>query len=266
MIIELLSAGVASEIVKIGASVIFEDKAIKKMIEAYGKNADAESIVREKYNTVDRRLDTVIKKKRAIREHTIPMYIDVYERIKNIQREHSSFLSIENYHNQIGEVSNLNYMKEVIKGNLTDKQLLIGNCLFGVGGVEIYKSRKMLSDAKVQKSYANVRYSEAQSLFIILDAIEKHAERVSNTLALLNYLTTKSIISAKKIIDKNGDDPENYTMRELEIIMTCENMVLGLIDAINLPVVNEDGIIEHEAVELLNKTEENVRKLESKLR
>ena len=41
MIIELLSAGVASEIVKIGASVIFEDKAIKKMIEAYGKNADA---------------------------------------------------------------------------------------------------------------------------------------------------------------------------------------------------------------------------------
>ena len=43
-------------------------------------------------------------------------------------------------------------------------------------------------------------------------------------------------------------------------------MVLGLIDAINLPVVNEDGIIEHEAVELLNKTEENVRKLESKLR
>ena len=72
--------------------------------------------------------------------------------------------------------------------------------------------------------------------------------------------------SAKKIIDKNGDDPENYTMRELEIIMTCENMVLGLIDAINLPVVNEDGIIEHEAVELLNKTEENVRKLESKLR
>ena len=83
---------------------------------------------------------------------------------------------------------------------------------------------------------------------------------------MLNYLTTKSIISAKKIIDKNGDDPENYTMRELEIIMTCENMVLGLIDAINLPVVNEDGIIEHEAVELLNKTEENVRKLESKLR
>lgn len=258
MILSIVAGGALAEITKFGVSTVFEGKAIKKYVEAYGKSAGAERMVLNKSAMVDDKLQAVLNKKKAIRDYTIPMYIETYEQIKDIEREGSDFLNTENYGMQLKEISTLNYLKESSKATYTDKELLLGGLTFGFGNMAILNSKKMLSTAKIQMSNANVQYSEAETIICVLDAVEQQAIRVSKVLAMLNRLTIGILSNVKVIVEKNGNIPDNYTEHELELLTLCENMVLGLVDLLNIPVINKDGIVEKSAVELLNNAEVKV--------
>lgn len=263
MILGIIGGGVLSETIKFGRSILLEEKAIKKYIEAYGKNAEAERLIYDKSIVVDNKLQAVLNKKKAIRNYTVPMYINIYDKIKDIEREGSKFLDVENYKKQIQEVSTLNYMKESVKATFSDMELLLGTLIFGMGNMVIKNSKKMLSAANVQMSYANVRYSEAQSILSVLNAVEEQAIRISKVLSLLNMLTVKLLAYISPIVEKNGNNASNYTYHELELLTLCENMVIALVDLLNIPVINEDGIVETSAKQLLNDAENSVQKFES---
>lgn len=262
MILGILGAGILSETVKFGRSIFLEEKAIKKYLEAYGKSAESEKLVYDKSIIVDNKLQAVLNKKKAIRNYTIPMYINIYEQIKDIEREGSKFLDIENYEKKIQKVSTLNYMKESTKSSYSDKELLLGTLTFGMGTMAIKSSKKMISDANVQMSYANVQYSEAKTIIMVLDAIEEQAIRVSKVLALLNMLTVRLLSNIEPIVNRNGNYADNYTNYELELLTLCENMVIGLVDLLNIPVINKDGIVEMSARQLIKDAEKNVKKFE----
>ena len=144
MILGVITAGLLAETVKFGRSILLEDKAIRKYAEAYEKNAEAERIVLNKERIVDARLEAVIRKKKAIRNYTIPLYISIYENIKDIERNGSAFLDAENYKNEIQQISTLDFMKESTKSAFTNKELLFGTLTYGLGNTAIRHSKKWI--------------------------------------------------------------------------------------------------------------------------
>ena len=86
MIIDLIliGGGIAYAFNQTDKSSKIDEKALKKYGQAFEKSKKAEVMVKEKKEYADKRLQNIVKKKRAIIERTYPIFVEVYQDIKKI--------------------------------------------------------------------------------------------------------------------------------------------------------------------------------------
>ena len=242
-------------------SLEMDKKALKKYAKAFEKGEEAKLLIHKKAEFTDKRLGNVAKKKRAIIKNTIPRFVEVYSQIQKIDLENESPINEISVRQNIKKLAAINTASLSVKENFTDKELVCGWITKGLGGLMELDSKRYLSAAKNQMRQANVIYSQAQSISEVYDAIVGRADRIANLLATMNVLFVKSIEETERIINKNGLDVRNYNDFDKGVLMTCANMAVAMSDLIDIPVVDENGIICESATEMIETGEKYISKM-----
>ncbi len=253
MVLEILIAGgaITNIFYNTNKSMKMDEKALKKYSKAYELAEEATIKVKIKSEKTDKRVLNVAKKKRAIIEHTLPKFIEVYGQIQEIELENKSIVNEIAINNNIGKLTSINTAATSRKQEFTDKELVCGLMTKGIGKMMVIESERLLSAANNQMREANVIYSQAESYCTICDAIIARADRIANLFAKMNSLFIKSIEETKNTIEKNGLDIHDYTEFDKGILMTCINIAKALSDIIDVPVITSEGAIPEAAMETI---------------
>ncbi len=228
-----------------------DERALQKYAKAFQKSAEAERMVKQKSEYTDDRLLNVARKKRAIIEYTIPNFAEVYGKIQQIKMNGDFEVSEYKYRADIDEFSYLQKTDLSVKKSFTDKELVCGTLIYGVGKMWVKDSERYLSAASNQAKASNIEYSQAQTICAILDGIIARADRMAELLKSMNFLFRKSISHTADVIEKNGFNIRNYTQEEKGVLMTCANFALAVVDIINTPIYDESGKLAEAAIDAI---------------
>jgi len=237
-----------------------DQQSLAKRSKAFTKESEANNLVNQKKQNAEKRLQIVVKRKRAVIEATLPKFVEVYQQIQKIELNISDKKDLAVYHN-FDEKNTIQAVKIVTSKPLTDQQLICEFIFKGIGGMMISDSKRNLSAANNQMSKANVIYSQAQSMAEIYDAIAGRADRISRLIMQMNALFIGSVSETEKIINKNGLNVRAYSDYDKGIIMTCVNIASAMSDIINIPVLDTDGKLCESAVEMIQTGEDYLARM-----
>lgn len=262
MIIEALAVGaIVKTFISADKSLKMDEQALKKYAKAFERSEEAELLVRKKAEFTDKRLVNVAKKKRAIVQSTVPKFVHVYSQIQRVELENKTSVNEIAVRDNIRKLAVLDALSVSVKKEFTDKELVCGWLVKGVGKLMEMDSERYLSAANSQMRAANVVYSQSESIGAVYDAIVARADRISNLLMAMNALFTRSINEASLTIEKNGLDVRNYSDYDKGVLMTCVNFAVAISDIINVPVVDEKGQICDSANEMIMSGEKYLEKM-----
>ena len=262
MIVEGLAiAALAKTFYDVNESSKMDAQALKKYAKAFERQEEAELLVRQKAEFMDKRLVNVAKKKRAIVKNSVPKFIEVYSKIQKIELENKSSVNDIVIKDNIQKMSAINCLSIAMKKDLTDKELVCGWLTKGLGEVMKMDSERYLSAANSTMRAANVAYSQSESISAVYDAIVARADRISKLLMAMNALFIRSIEQTAYTIEKNGLNVMNYDEYDKSVLMTCVNIAVAMSDLVNIPVVDEKGQICESATELITTGEKYLEKM-----
>ena len=263
----LIPGLVATAVVKtcydITKSLELDEKALKKYSKAFEMNEEAKLLVKKKEEFTDKRLANVAKKKRAIIQDTVPRFVEAYGKIQKIEiedKQKANELALKKSAQDLGVLNTISAIS--IKKPFTEQELLCGLLLKGIGNVMVMDSKRYLSAANSQVSSANVVYSQAQSIGEVYDAIVARADRISNLLMAMNALFVKSIAQTERVINANGLNVRNYSEYDKGVLMTCVNIAGAVSDIIDVPVVDNNGVLCDSALEMIETGEKYIAKMD----
>lgn len=254
MIIEPL---VVSSLVKANRSLNIDEKAMQKYSKAFARAKEAEERLRCKAEYADKRLKNVANKKKSIITYAWPRFEEVYSKIQKIQTKEKK-LPVE-IPLRIGEFSNVIMASQ---DGFTDKQLVCGVVFHGITGMMIKESEQRLAAANKTNSAANVYASQVQSAMEIYDEVIARADQLADLLIKMNILFIKSIEQTGALLNKNK---ESYSEFDWGTLMTCVNIADAICKLVGIPVINEDGKLMDEAIELIKVGNRQLEKLQSKI-
>lgn len=263
MLLELSLGILGNALYGANKAMKLDEKTIQKYGKAFEKKETAAVKLRKKIEYADKRLINVANKKRAIIQVTYPKFVEVYKRIQKIEIEKSErsdesrfFLAIDNF-------SKSNQIQVIAPEAITDKQLVCGLIFRGLGKTMINESERKLSAAKRTMSEANVYKSHMESMEVIYDAIAERADRIARLMIGMNIVFLRAIATTDEIIKKNGTNLRNYSEFEKGVLMTLVNIADAMSECIGLPVIDEKGQLYEAAVEMIQKNEEFLQKMNS---
>lgn len=262
MIVEIMvNAGIAYLGYSANKGNNLDEKALKKYGKAFEMEAEARQMANEKKKYVELRLQNVVRKKNAIIQISMPRFQEVYSKYQKIEirgeEKVSEYALIEDKMPQISFISTIS------KKNFTDKELVVGLLVHGMGKMMVKDSEKFLSAARMQESTANVIKEQAIVICDVLDAVVGRADRIAQLLAEFNKLFLKSIVQAEEILKLNGMDKSCYTLRDREVFHTCTNIAAAIADILNIPVVDEEGHLVEEAIRVIEVGETYLQKMKT---
>lgn len=262
MLLESILIGAAGNIwYNVNKSIELDEQAKAKYAKAFTKEAEADRLVTQKKFYTDKRVENVVKKKRAIIDVSIPMFVNVYEQIQkiNIERKDEKNNAIEC--TWLQKQNFLTAISIIPKKDFTEKELVLGSIIKGIPAMWVEESKRNLSAARSQMSAANVAYSQAKSMADLYDAISLRADRIAKLLSHMNALFIDSIIETGKTIERNGFDIKNYNESEKATVMMCVNIAVAMTKLIDIPVIDENGNITEAAIDMLAAGEKSLMEI-----
>lgn len=235
--------------------------AIAKYGKAFTREYEAQQLVQQKRDLADKRLENVAKKKKAIINSSLPMFIEVYGQIQklNIQRKDRRFEMLE--YSDIEKSGMLQSIDIVTKKEFTSKELVVGTMFKGFSGMAVEDSKRNLSAARSQLSASNAVCSQAQSIAEVYDAIIGRSDRIAKLLMNMNALFIGIISESKKIIGTNGLNIKNYSDKDKSTLVLCVNFAVAITNLLDIPVLDENGEIAQTAVEMIQTGEEYLARI-----
>ena len=232
-----------------------DSEALTKYGKAFTRECEAQQLVKQKRDLADKRLENVAKKKKAIIESSLPLFIEIYGQIQkiNIQTKDKKYEMLE--YTDFEKSSMLNSLDIVSKKEFTSKELIVGTMFKGITGMIVEDSKRNLSAARSQLNAANVVYSQAKSIAEVYDAIIGRSDRISKLLMNMNALFLGVIQESKKLIDSKGIDIKQYNEKEKSTLVLCVNFAVAMTNLLDIPVVDTGGEISQAAVEMIETGE-----------
>lgn len=260
MLIELAAAGVGKLFYDVNKSLKMDEEAKAKYAKAFTKECEAQRMVELKKEYADKRLENVAKKKKAVINVSLPMFVDIYKQIQqvNIIPKERTFDIIKISDAQGNSI--IQHADIISKKEFTGKELILGTIFKGIPGMIVEDSKRNLSAARSQMRAANVVEAQAQSLAEFYDALSERADRISGLIANMNAMFIGSLSEVEKILTKNGTVVSNYSEYEKGVITICVNMAVAMTKIIDIPVLDDEGRIAEAACEMIRTGEEYLSK------
>lgn len=238
------------------------EEAIRKYAKAFSREQEAKRLVEQNEKEADDSILKLARRKKAVVDTTINDFINVYETFLKINFQDGdgikelTALTISN-----ADISSLKAMSMSCSKPLSQKEwvavVLFKGIIFGggVGGADIKNAERNLSAANSQWRAANVTYSQAETIAVMYDAVKNRADRMADVLKKLNVLAVKSIAEVERLLSINGTKVKNYNDSDKRTIMNCVNFVKALKDILDVPLFNQNGELEEQAITAMQNAE-----------
>ncbi|MDE6834015.1 MAG: hypothetical protein K2J39_07220 [Ruminococcus sp.] len=262
MLIEMAIGGAIGKMFYDGnKSLKMDAEATAKYSKAFTREYEAQQLVAQKRNLADKRLENVAKKKKAIINSSLPMFVEVYGQIQkiNIQQKDRNFEMIP--FSDAEKSGMLQSISVVAKKDFTDKELITGIIFKGFSGMMVEDSKRNLSAARSQLSASNAVYSQAMSIAEVYDAITERSDRIARLLMNMNAMFIGIISESEKIIGNNGLDIRKYSEHDKTVLMMCVNFAVAITKLLDIPVLDENGEIAQKAVEMIQTGEDYLTRI-----
>ena len=277
-----------------------DEQTAKKRRRAIRKNADAQVLVQQEREHLEKRLNNVGRKRLAVIQYTMPRFIAVYGQIQTVLRQPNSLVPIDaNILDQINVLpratmqtyESLSSREELSNwllagpvGALTVGRVDLGTTAIGlsagaglstlalgaglafftlgIGSAIKADSERALHAASRSLSAANAAYAEAESKASVCKAICAFADRIASLTAAMNALFLQSIGVCEDLINRRGTDVSQYDERELKVLMTCANMAGAMCTILKVPISDKDGKVATNGKELIADNEKLLNDVE----
>ena len=259
MLIELVA--ISAAIYKGNKSLEMDEQASKKYRKAFTRESEARQLISKKRNLADKRLENVAKKKRAIINSSLPLFVEIYSQIQkvNIHIRNETYDMIK--YNDAEWSHTLQSVSLVTKKEFTNQELIVGILFKSFSGMMVEDSKRNLSAANSQVRAANVLYAQAQSISDIYDAIIERADRISALLMSMNAMFVGVLSETQKIIMQNGTNVEKYTEKEKSTLVLCVNFAVAITNLLNIPILDNNGEIAESAIQMIQTGEEYLARM-----
>ena len=249
----------------VGLSCLFYhvDKSMKMDSEAMRKNAmaaiemaDAESRVAVSSRKLTEAIKINVSRKNGILTGHFKLFLRQSKKLKRIMilKKGRGIEELERISEIQERYKTYIKMPAVSSGRIvTDSQLLVSFALRGFGGTMVHDSQVNLEMAKKNLSKANALSAQVDSECIAMDAITEHIRIVTELLEKLGMVYMKSIRNITDIIKKNRWRRRKYSDEDLEAINLAFMLTKIIYRIINTPLVDENGEIEQEALNVINE-------------
>lgn len=239
-------------------------------IKALNKMGDAEREQREQEQKTMQALQKLANRKRGIISTSINDFISVYEQIMKINfNESDEIKSLGTSAISPAVIGEMKTMVSVAGYSLDSNQVvstflmgtLTGGLLGGVSHIIAKEAELNAAAAKARRRFADVAASQSETITVALDAIYQRAERMAKLLAQLNLLFRKSIETTSAIIDKNGSNRSNYSIKEKEYIRSCLNFADAIKKVLDAPLLDQEGNLTKKSIEVIQTGQEYLQKM-----
>lgn len=261
--IVLAVAATAALVSNIDKSTTIDSKALRKYARAFNKAKEAELIVKEAENQLNKRLLNVAKKKRSIIEVSLPKFAKAYDAIQKVEIHNKNGKEVLSeiqklYNLPIGAFSS--HMDIVLNRGFTDKELMCELLRFSLPGASFVRdSERFMSAASKQMSAANVAMESAKTSETVYVELTKYIDQLLTVLLGFNSLFLRSISQLETILEEL--DSRELTEQDEEVMMNTVNLAYAVADVVKIPAIDETKAITQKGIELLNISSQMLEKM-----
>ena len=277
MIPVLIGIGGAKVISDFWSADKYESQALNVNYEAFTMVETASRRLRSQYEKLEGTMTKLANRKRGIMSGSLPKFIEVHEKIIQINLETLPSVDVKNLALRPENLREMNQMISVSGIQMSDKEI-VSTFLFSIeygvllGGILGGISGAIKKDAKIKLDIANTRGDEADTIAynidnarVALEGIESKAESVLKLITTMNALFLKSIRYTSEIINRNGFNVEDYSNADIDAIMNCCNFAKGISDILKAPLFDDNGKLHKQINETLRVGNEYVQKMQTVL-
>lgn len=264
MLIETYLAGrLIKGVYDVNKSLELDAQAVKKNIRAFTNEAAAQSKVEQHQNQLFTKMEINAKRKNAILQNHLVMFMKQYEIFRKIQFEKGRGIEelelIDKIQSQLAQYV---AVPELASGKvMTDRQLLWNIALRGFSGTIRKDSEMGLKQASVNLSKSHVVQAQADSICVALDGIAEKIDILTDLLQKLGALYMKSIRELQRIVEQNGKNASRYTQADLDAINTSMYLTKLIYRIINTPLLDEEGEMEQAALVCISEGQKYLSQL-----
>lgn len=242
-----------------------DERARDRINQAIGRESEARLMLKKEQALLDMRLENIIKKRKAVVEHSLPLFVKVYEKIQKVVIESKKSLIIDsNVLESLGKVSTMTiHTYSRLSGKEDTYNFLLGGlgglCLGSVGGGLLLglgksikeDSERYLSAARRQLSEANAVYAQAENKAVAARAFGAFAERMASLTAMMNILFLRVTMRCDEVIKERESSQSPYSENDIKLFMTCANIAGVMSNILAAPIADASGKITSQGKELV---------------
>lgn len=243
-----------------------DDKALNTLRRAYDTHADAVVLFERKKVAADTSLKKLVNRKKAIYTTRMQEFLELYGRIHTIQFCPGKGIQ-ELFHCSFSteDAQELHQMAITSMKPLSEKESALRFIFLGVGNSMLADSKRAVQIADTQAHIANAMHAHAKTMSIMVEAIGQRAEQFSALLAELSKRFGAYLSAAREIIDRNGNDGDKYSEKELAILTDCMNFADAIKRYLDIPILSQDGSVTEVSLRALEDGKETLRQFQKQV-
>lgn len=243
MSMSLVTIGLAYHIFSsVNKSLKLDEKARKRYAQAFAKEQDAKRLLESKKQQADNAMIKMANRKRAIMITSMRDFVELYSSIIKIDFQEVKALSaVDNFSFCPQEIHAIKAAAQTAVSQMSDKEILKSVFLGGIGGYMVKSSERDLKMANAQLRSAEVAYSQAENLGLILDGVTDCCNQVADLLPKLNKFFVQGIKYSYEMIAEKGCNKNLYNEEDRKALCSCINIACAIKKIIDAPVLNSDG-------------------------
>lgn len=235
-----------------------DEQANEKMMKSFAKIADAKINKDEVEKTMNSAVLRLINRKKAILSTSMKDFLDLYEKIININFTESkgikefkeySLLEVKEMHTQISLLQHMPAMPVITKNVVVG--WLAGGVFGTVTSAIVDDSIKNYDSARIQSKKADVITQQAENIKLTYQAITERVNYITDILTRLNILWAGGLQVSNSIIEAKGTDKKNYTLEDRQSLAACINLAGAIKSLLDTPIIDQDGEITKKSMEVI---------------
>ena len=243
-------------------------QASEKNLKSMNQIEEAKAAQRLKQEEARQAMIRLGNRKKGILSSSMKKFLDIYEQLKKINFSVTDGISeLSNLPSTLTEeISNrISYVSTPMTEGELMSTFIFNSLIWGVAGgisASIKKdSQRNLDIAQARAKQARAITEQANTIGLAYEAVFERANRITDVLTQLNLLFVKCLSNTQDIIEKNGANKNNYSLRERESLAVCINLAKAVKLMIDTPLLDKSGRITNQSLKAIESGQNYLKKI-----
>lgn len=242
---------VATQIHNLNKVEKINEKALKKNIKAFTKEAEANQMIDNYSKKMEMSFQRLALRKKGILATSMKKFLDVYKKLIKINWTDGDGIK-ELVNNNPLSIQAMDLSVSMASTQLTKTEMICRYVTAPFFVDEVMEAERNYHLSRKRYSYANVAYEEAKLVSVALEGVAKRADLMTDVITKLNVFLGRSLINTEELIEERGYQHLYYSENDKKQLMTCINLATSVKQIIDVPILDENDELTRESMELID--------------